>query len=82
MKLYLEYKTTKLKIVGRRNDGRIVLEIVEEKLKSLIGELVTHTEDDVIGWILLGCYEFYAEYEDHIFLIPNREIQQFFNKVS
>lgn len=82
MKLYLQCGTTKLKIVGRRHSGGIVLEIVEEKLKSLIGELITHSQDFIIGLILLESHTLYADYDDHIYVFSTNESQEILDKLS
>lgn len=81
MKILLKNETSVLKIVGRRNDGRIVLEIVDDRLKNLIGELVTHLEDKIIGWILSGAYNMILEYPDHMYYVTDNEIPAILGKL-
>ena len=73
-KILLKNDTSVLKIVGRRNDGRIVLEIVVDPSVSLIGELVSQPEDKIIGWILSGAYHMILDYPDHMYYVLDFEI--------
>lgn len=81
MKILLKNEISVLKIVGRRNDGRIVLEIIVDPCVSLVGELVSHLQSKIEGWILAGAYHMILDYTDHMFYVTDNEVPAILEKL-